>query len=123
MRRAVLLGLASAAIAAAAPVYTAGLTPGRYALVTAKDRAPAGSVCVGDLTSLYRAVHQSSDCRYFPVAQAADRTKVSYECADGSGLLTLHAVTPRAANVAAQGVRRGEPYAVALVARRTGACR
>ena len=111
------------ALVAAGPVYTAGLVPGQYSLRDVKGSAPARSVCVADLDALYRAAHVSSGCRYFTIERTPDRIRLSYECADGSGLLSLRSVTPRSANVSAQGVRGGQPYAVALVARRTGACR
>ncbi len=111
------------ALVASGPVYTAGLTTGQYALREVKGRAPPRSVCVADLNALYRAAHGEDRCRYFTVEQKPDRIRVSYECAGGSGQLSVRSVTPRSANVTAQGVRGDQPYAVALVARRTGDCR
>ncbi len=117
-----MLGLAACAVVAAAPVYTAGLMPGRYSMTSVGAKSPVGSVCVSDLDELYRAAHRSDGCQYFTAARTARSTRVSYDCADGSGLLTIKAVTPRTANVTASGVLERAPYKRRLVVRRTGEC-
>lgn len=117
------LSLAGAAVMAVAPVYTAGLQPGQFSVTPLGQAQPTNSVCVSDLLALYRVAHGPDRCRYFTVSQEATSTRVSYECAGGSGIVTVKAVTPRAANITASGVRGRDPYNVQLVARRTGDCR
>lgn len=108
---------------AAGPVYTAGLQPGQFDVTPLGASKPTTSVCMADLTALYRVAHGPDSCRYFTVEQRAQSTRVSYECAGGSGILTVRAVTPRAANLTASGVSGRTPYKRSLVARRTGDCR
>lgn len=117
-----MLGLAACAVVAAAPVYTAGLMPGRYSVTPVGGTSPVGSVCVSDLDELYRAAHRSDGCRYFTAVRSGSAARVSYECADGSGLLTIRSVTPRTANVTASGVLARAPYKRQLIVRRTGEC-
>lgn len=120
--RAALLGVAALTLLADGPVYTAGLTPGLYAL-----KATAGTVepnvCVGDLRPLIQAAHGPDSCRFFAVNQRSNGTRVSYECDGGSGLVDLKAITPRSAALQATGVRGRTPYSVRISADRTGACR
>lgn len=120
--RAALLGAAALTLLASGPVYTAGLTPGLFAL-KATGGSVASSVCVGDLRPLIQAAHGADSCRFFTVNQRSNGTRVSYECDGGSGLVDLKAVTPRSAALRATGVRGSTPYSIRISARRTGECR
>ena len=113
--------LALTGIGASAP-YTAGLVPGQYD-VTQAGKSGTRSICVSDLGPLLQLAHGPDQCRFFPVLQGRDRTRVSYECTGGSGLVSLVAVTPRTAEITASGVRGATPYKTRLTARRSGDCR
>ena len=121
-RRAVAAGVLAFALMADGPVYTAGLTPGQYALQASGGRT-AASVCVGDLRPLLLAAHGADDCQFYTVNQRANGTRVSYECAGGSGLVDLKSITPRSAVLQATGVRGTSPYKMSVNARRIGDCR
>lgn len=123
MKRALILGVLSGIAAAAAPAYTAGLQPGQFDVTPAGSTKPTASVCVSDLLALYQIGHGPDRCRYFTVSQSAKEIRVSYECADGSGLLNIKSVTPRSGNLMASGVNGTTPYKRRMVIRRTGDCR
>lgn len=120
--RAGIIAASGLALAAGGPVYTAGLTPGNYALTASGGRV-APAVCVSDLRALLQAAHGPDQCRFFTASETATSTRVTYECANGSGLADLKALTPRSATVSASGVRGSSPYRMRVSARRTGACR
>ena len=120
--RAGIIAVCGLALAAGGPSYTAGLTPGEYALTATGGRV-APAVCVSDLSALLQAAHGPDRCQFFTASQAATGTRVTYECANGSGLADLKTLTPRSALVSASGVRGRSPYKMRVNARRTGACR
>lgn len=123
MRRTwLVLPLFALTAAGASSPYMAGLMPGRYD-VTQAGTGGTRSVCIADLGVLLQLAHGPDQCRFFPVLRNPDRTRVSYECAGGSGLVSVVAVTPRTAEVSASGVRGSTPYKVRLTARRSGECR
>ena len=121
-RRVAAAGVLALVLMADGPTYTAGLSAGQYALSATGGRTLA-SVCVGDLRPLLQAPHGADDCRFFTVSQRPNGTRVSYECAGGSGLVDLKTVTPRSAVLRATGVRGRTPYSLRVNARRVGDCR
>ncbi len=108
---------------APALVALANIERGQWVLRSREDPSENRSVCIADPRSLLQIRHSGANCSRYVIESAAKTATVHYTCpGQGHGRTTIRVETGKLVQIESQGIVMGEPFAVALEGRKTGAC-
>lgn len=116
-------GVTALAAPAQAPRFAA-LAPVQQGQWVLRDTSGArSSVCVRDPASLFQMRHRGAQCSRFVIENGPSSATVHYTCpGSGHGRTTITVETPRLLRIESGGIEGGQPFAIELEARRSGAC-
>jgi hypothetical protein len=117
------IGAALTLTAAARPPALAQAQPGLWEISGAPDTHAPIRQCVGDVATLARFEHRSSNCSAKVLKDAGGMTQIEYSCGGaGFGHSEITVLTPRSLRIATQGISGGLPFNYVLQARRVDDC-
>jgi hypothetical protein len=127
MRAAMIGGAAMLAVAATpaqGPSFVAFAKVERGMWQLREIGGPTRAMCIADPATLFQLRStKMTNCSRFVVENAPTTATVSYDCPGaGQGRTTIAVETPRLMRIDSQGFDNGQPFAVEIEARRTGAC-
>jgi hypothetical protein len=129
MRRAPILALAAAAIAAttligaAQPPVLAKVSGGLWELEGVPGSKAPARECIADVAMLAQYEHRGKACTRSMVDERGDETVIQYSCGGaGFGRTEVELITPRSLRIDTQGISGGAPFRYVIQAHRLGDC-
>ena len=127
MRRALAIGLASAAVflagAGQRPRALAPTAGGLWEISGISGTGGPVRQCVADTAVLARIEHRAQNCTQIVIEDDPTTTVIHYTCPRGGfGRSEITLLTPRSLRIATQGISDNLPFNFVAQARRVGAC-
>lgn len=127
MRRALAIGLASAAVllvgAGQRPRALAPTSGGIWEISGIPGADGPVRQCVADTAVLARIEHRGQNCTQVMIEDNPSTTVIHYTCPRGGfGRTEMTLITPRSLRIATQGISNNLPFNFVAQARRVGAC-
>lgn len=102
----------------------AGVSPGLWEVSRSASGERARRICLAQVEALAAIAHPGERCGRTVLRNVPGELVTHLTCKGGDfARSTIRVTTPRSLKVQTQGIHRGEPFDLALYARRVGDCR